>query len=193
MTGSAGAPAKKMPLRFPGVDPDTEDPVVAPIFGAMKARKSGPLNIHRAIAHAPSVYQAFSGLASALREPGATSRADRELAILRTVQIKQAKYEFIQHKRIGLSVGLTNRQIADLGSWSVSDAYTPRQRQILTLTDGVVGGEGFPAETADALTRSFSPQELVELTMVSAFYVAVGQFTHAIFIEPETDASSYGE
>src|SRR5690349_10703782 len=107
-------------LKIPVIDTDTDDPIVRPIFGAMKEQGAGPLHIHRVIAHAPAIYQGFSSFAAALRAPGATSRADRELAILRTAQIKASHYEFIQHRRIGLSVGLTQRQIDSLSGWRES-------------------------------------------------------------------------
>lgn len=180
-------------LRVSAVSIDTDDPIVKPIFEAMKDRGSGPLNIHRVMACAPAVYRGFAAFAAGLREPGATSRADRELVILRTTQIKCSEYEHIQHKRIGLSVGLSQEQIDRLDSWRDSKAYDNRQRLLLELTDGLVIGGRLSAEVAERAERSLTSEEIVEVVMSSALYVAVALFTHAICVEPETVATSYGE
>jgi len=37
----------------------------------------------------------------------------------------------------------------------------------------------------------FSPKEIVELTMTSAFYTAVVQFSRAVRVEPEKEKTSY--
>lgn len=192
-TGGDRVRAKPRPLAFPGVDPTSDDPIVGPIFSSLRARKAGPLNIHRTIAHAPVVYRGFVGLASALREAGATTRAERELAILRVLQIEGAEYETVQHKRIGLSVGLSEKQISGLARWRRSKAYTPREQLILELAEGVVRGKGFEPALSRRLKHEFTPQALVELAMTSAFYVAVSCFTSAILVAPETVATTYGE
>jgi alkylhydroperoxidase family enzyme len=98
-----GAWAEPLTVRtFPLVDRDTNDPIVKPMFDAMKAKGAGPLNIHRTIANAPEVYKGFAAFASALRQSGESPRAERELVILRTTQLKGGDYEFAQHRRIGL-------------------------------------------------------------------------------------------
>jgi alkylhydroperoxidase family enzyme len=193
MPDESGVQERTARLKIPVVDTDTDDPIVRPIFRAMQERGAGPLHIHRVIAQAPVIYQGFSRFAAALRAPGATSRADRELAILRTAQLKASEYEFIQHRRIGLRVGLSQRQIDSLSGWRDSDVYDTRQRLILELTDGMVMDGGLNAATTARAAQLFSAQELVELVMVSAFYVAVAQFTHAVHIEPETGTTTCGE
>ena len=116
---------------FPMVNKDTNDPMVKPIFDAMKAKGAGPLNIHRTIANAPEVYKGFAAFATALRQTRESPRSERELAILRTTQLKGGDDEFAQHRRIGLSCGLTEQQIDGLADWKSNPMYSDRQRLIL--------------------------------------------------------------
>jgi alkylhydroperoxidase family enzyme len=178
---------------FPAVDPDTSHPILAPIFDALKRAGHGPLNIHRVIANAPEFYAGFARFAAVLRGPGETSRADRELAILRTVQCLGAGYEYIQHRRIGLSVGLQEAQIDALSDWRSSDAFDPRQRLILELIDAILRKETVEPSVWTRLRAHFSPGEIVELTLVTGFYTAVAQLTHTLPIRPEERVTSYGE
>ena len=188
---SAQPPAEVGP--FPMVEQDTTDPVLKPIFDAMQAKGAGPLNIHRVIGQAPEVYNGFAAFAAALRLPGATSRADRELTILRTTQLRGGDYEFVQHRRIGLSCGLTAQQVDGLFDWKSKPFYSEAQRLILDYVDSMVVNGTVDDPITRAMRRSFSPKAVVELTMTSAFYTAVVQFSRAVRIAPETVSTTYAE
>lgn len=175
----------------PMVDPDTNDPILKPIFDAMRAKGAGPLHIHRTIGQAPEVYKGFAAFATALRVPGATSRGDRELAILRTTQLRHGDYEFIQHRRIGLTCGLTEQQVDGLSDWQNKPFYDDRQRLILKYVDSMIADGAVDAPTMREVRNTFSPKEIVELTMTSAFYTAVVQFSSAVRVEPETQPTTY--
>ncbi len=188
----AGDASSSGPGTFPLVDWDIDDPIVKPIFDAMKAEGNGPLNIHRTIAHAPEIYRAYTALASALRHDGVTSRADRELCILRTTQLRSGEYEFFQHRRIGLTCGLTEEQVDNLEDWRAKPCYDERQRLILELTEQMVTTGVVDDHMLTEAKRVFSSRELVELAMTSAFYTALVQFSRALRIEPEIRVSNYG-
>lgn len=176
---------------FPLVDKDTNDPIVKPMFDAMKAKNAGPLNIHRTIANAPEVYKGFAAFASALRQNAESPRAERELAILRTTQLKGGDYEFAQHRRIGLSCGLTAAQIDGLPDWKSKTVYNDRQRLILQYVDSMLANGTVDDPTMLKVRQVFSPKEIVELTMTSAFYTAVVQFSRAVRVEPEKVETTY--
>jgi alkylhydroperoxidase family enzyme len=176
---------------FPLVDRDTNDPIVKPMFDAMKAKNAGPLNIHRTIANAPEVYKGFAGFATALRINAESPRSERELAILRTTQLKGGDYEFAQHRRIGLSCGLTEPQVDGLSDWKSKTVYNDRQRLILQYVDAMLANGTVDDQTMLKVKHTFSPKEIVELTMTSAFYTAVVQFSRAVRVEPEKEQTSY--
>lgn len=177
--------------RLPLVDPFTQDPVLRPIFDGMRSRGLEPLNIHRTIGHAPELYKAFAGLATALRFSGVTPRVDRELMILRTTQLKEGDYEFAHHKRIGLTCGLTEAQIDSLPRWRRTSVFNNRQRAILEYAEQMVQAAEVDDATFATMQRLFSPQEIVELTMTSGFYVGVAQFSRALRIEMDKSPTTY--
>jgi alkylhydroperoxidase family enzyme len=177
---------------FPLVDADTSDSRLKPIFDRMRANGAGPLHMHRTIAHAPQVYEGFAALATALRQPGATSRSDRELAILRTVYLRQADYEYNEHRRIGLGCGLTQAQVDGVENWQSESCFSPRQLLILRYTDAMTDNGNVDDATRQAVREQLSSQEIVEIAMVAAFYTAISQFSHTVRVRPEATASSYG-
>jgi alkylhydroperoxidase family enzyme len=177
---------------FPLVDADTTHPRLKPIFDKMKAKGAGPLHIHRTIAHAPQVYEGFAALATALRQPGATDRSDRELAILRTTWLRQAEYEYIEHKRIALGCGLSQQQVDGVENWQGESCFSPRQRLILRFTDAMMDNGNVDDATRRIVREQLSPPEIIEIAMVAAFYTAVSQFSHTVKVRPEAEASNYG-
>jgi alkylhydroperoxidase/carboxymuconolactone decarboxylase family protein YurZ len=46
--------------------------------------------------------------------------------------------------------------------------------------------------TRRIVREQLSPQEIVEIAMVAAFYTAVSQFSHTVKVRPEVEASNYG-
>lgn len=177
---------------FPLVDIETENALLSPIFRGMQARGAGPLHIHRTIAHAPQIYEGFAAFATALRQPGATSRADRELVILRTTHLKGAEYEEIQHRRIGLACGLTQQQVDSVRTWREQDCYSSDQRLWLAFTDAMADNGSVGDALLAQVKAQFSLQAIVEMAMVSALYTAVAQFSRTVRVQPESEVTDYG-
>ena len=192
---SVGTQAQdRPPARVPLVPSVTSEPTVGPIFEGIKARGGEPLNMHRAVANAPKIFKAYVDMAITLRTAAITPRADRELIILRTAQLGGGEYEFAQHRPMALSCGITVAQIDALPQWNASTLFSERQRAILAYAEGMASPKGVDDATFGRLSRHFNPQEIVELTVTSAFYGAVSQITRslAVQLEPNAGQTAYG-
>ena len=181
--------------RVPLVDPNTQDPVIAALFSAIRAKGGGPLNLHRTMANAPELLGPFLDLAVALRASPVSPRIDRELVILRTLQITGGDYGFAHHRAMGLSCGLTEAQIGDLDRWQESPNYSDRQRALLAYADAMTSPDGVDDSTYQALSAILPPREMVEITLSGAFYAMVAQLTRALRVPPDADgvAGRYGQ
>jgi alkylhydroperoxidase family enzyme len=180
--------------RVPLVPSDTKDPIVGPIFDAIKSRGGEPLNMHRAVANSPKIFKSYVDMALALRSAATTPRVDRELIILRFAQLGGGRYEFAQHRPMALSCGMTAAQIDALPRWRDSALFSERQRAILGYAEGMASANGVDDAAFAALHKHFSDQEIVELTVTAAFYGAVSQITRALDVKLEANAgqTAYG-
>ncbi len=194
VVGSAAAAEEAPVARVPLVPAETKDPIVGPIFDGIRSRGGQPLNMHRAVANSPKIFKAYVDMAIALRTAATTPRADRELIILRTAQLVGGEYEYAQHKPMAMSCGMTAAQVAAMPQWRTSDAFSERQRAILAYADGMVSPKGVDDATFATLKKFYNDQEIVELTVTSAFYGAVAQITRALNVKLEPDAgqTAYG-
>ena len=180
--------------RVPLVPSDMKDPIVGPIFDGIRARGGQPLNMHRAVANSPKIFKAYVDMAIALRTAATTPRVDRELIILRTAQLVGGEYEFTQHRPMAISCGVTAEQLDTLPQWQTNGTFTERQRAILAYADGMASGKGVDDATYTNIRKYFNDQEIVELTVTSAFYGAVAQITRALNVklEPNAGQTAYG-
>ena len=88
---------------------------------------------------------------------------------------------------------MTDQQLDGLSDWKSQPFYSEQQRLILKYVDSMLINGTVDDATTRAMRRSFSPKAIVELTMTSAFYTAVVQFSRAIRIAPETVTTTYAE
>ncbi len=183
-----------MAARVEPVDEQTLDSAVTAVFDAVRARGGRPLNLHRTIAQAPELLGPFLNLAFALRSAPASSRADRELVILRTLHLRGGEYGYRHHVVMGAAAGLSAEQLADIPEWRTSTRFSPRSRALLAYADAMVSSDGVDDATFDGVAAFLNPAEIVEVTLNASFYAAVAQLTTALRIEadPDDPTSRYG-
>jgi alkylhydroperoxidase family enzyme len=182
----AAGPADDAVARVPLVSDEAAPPAVADVFALIRANGDKPLAMHRAVANAPEASAAYIGLARTLRRDDHVPRSLRELAILRTLQIENGKYEFQQHSRMARSCGVSAAQIAALEGWRTSGLFSPEQRAVLGWVEGMATEAGPDAASVAAMQRLFDPHGIVEITLTSGFYVMSARTTRALAVKPET-------
>jgi 4-carboxymuconolactone decarboxylase len=180
--------------RLPLVQDDTKDPDAQALFKELRARGTAPLNLHRVYSNAPKLARATLAVAQALRYDAIVSRADKELIILRATQLARGDYQFGQHRRLAISCGITEEQIASLPKWRESKLFSDRQRAVLAFADAMLSPDGVDDATFDAMKAYYSHQEIVELTMNAAYYVASSHISRTLRITAEGNpkGGSYG-
>ena len=143
----------------------------------MSAEGRSPINIFRTLARAPKALTRFNEWGSyVLSRRNSLPAREREIVILRVGFLCKSGYEFAQHERFGLGVGLTPDEIKRIkagaaAGWSAADAALIRAADdlvgdhfvILKLGTGVLDKKRSDV-TLDQLTAEMAGgQELEEL------------------------------
>lgn len=149
------------------------------------ASGSGILNLHRMMAHAPALMKASGDMALAFRRDTALPRSVVELAILRTALVLDCPYIWSRHLTLARACGVTDQQIAELARWPDSGAFTPAEKAALGFAEKVATGAAVTDAAFAELRQSFSPREIVEITMVVGQYVATATFIKALAVPAE--------
>lgn len=150
-------------------------------------RGGRPLNLYRVLGNQPALLHAWIDFAAALRYQCATSRALRELLILRTAQVCHSSYQWEQHLSLAQKAGVPENQISELESWRTSALFDPRERAALALTEAVAACSVDAATHADAASQ-FTPAEMIELVLTASFYSMVSRVLEATAVTAEGEA-----
>jgi 4-carboxymuconolactone decarboxylase len=135
----------------------------------------------------PGLFRAWAAFTTELRLQSVLPARDRELIVLRTGWRCQAPYEWGQHVRMALDLGLTHEEIERViagpdAGWDDHDAA------VLRSVDDLHDTATIADDTWEQLARDYTPQQLIELPMVSGWYHLIAYAQNALAIAPEMGA-----
>jgi len=136
-----------------------------------------PINLHRALAHAPALLAPLLDLIHAIRFDAEVGRSLRELMICRIAQLEGSNYELAHHVPMAAESGLDAEQVASIEHWALATCFTAPQRAVLGYAEHL--GAGAPRDDA-ALEACFNPVEQTELTVTGATYIAIARMLRAL-------------
>lgn len=136
-----------------------------------------PINLHKALSHAPALLAPLLDLIHALRFDAAVSRGLRELMICRIAQLEGSAYELAHHLPMAAESGLDAEQLESLDCWREADCFSAPQRAVLGYAEHL--GAGAARDDA-ALDACFNPVEQTELTVTGATYIALARMLRAL-------------
>src|SRR3954454_18638378 len=128
--------------RLPLTSTTPDDPVLREIFSEVHGRIEHIPALYRALGNSPAMLRAWIDLAWPLRLNSTTSRALRELVILRGAQIGMVEYEWAHHVPMALAAGVPQSKIDELAEWQASRLFTDEERVVLQLSEEITRGPG---------------------------------------------------
>ncbi len=168
-------------------------PALAPrdteLVAAIEARRGGALlNLDRMLLWSEPLARGWNVYLRALRQELSLSPFVRELAICVVARLTGADYEFHHHAPELKKAGATDAQLASLGdpdAAATSDLFDDQQRAVIRFAITSTRDVQIPDTVFDSLKQQLSPQEVVELTAVTAAYNMVARLLVALEVKPE--------
>ena len=141
----------------------------------------GQLNIFKALSNSPQVLKGFGDLGGRLLFRGQLPPRTRELVILRVGAMLGSDYEWGQHVVMGRAAGLSDDEIRAIRDGSIG-GLSPSEVAAVRYAEAV---EERRVDDAlwDAAASHFGPAEMVELTVLAAFYGLVSRTLLALGVE----------
>lgn len=160
------------------------------LVAAIEARRGGALyNLDRMLLWSEPLARGWNVYLRALREGLSLSPFLRELAICTVARLTGADYEFHHHAPELRKAGATDAQLAaldDPDAATTSDHFDALQRAVIRFAIASTRDIRIPDVVFDSLKQHLTPQELVELTAITAAYNMVARFLVALQVTPET-------
>ena len=161
------------------------DPERKPLVDRIVAERGSVLHLYQMLLHSPPVAEGWLKYFTAIRQQCSLSPALRELVIMRIAVVNGAPYEAQQHAPIALKEGITQAQLDALDGWEASDRFTPQQRAVLALADGMTKNVQVPRSAIEAVREFLDDREVVELVATIAGYNMVSRFLEALDIHAD--------
>jgi len=143
-------------------------------------------NIFRMLGHSERHLETYARMGNAIRYKGVLDPKLREIAITRTGILCDSEYEVVAHKRIALSVGVSEAKVAALEEGADSDAYDALEKAVLRFTDDVVRNDRPGDDTFGPLAGQLGPAEMVELYLAIGFYIMTSKFLRTFDVDMQT-------
>ena len=158
---------------------------VGEIYDRYVRQRGNVPNMFRTVAHRPEILETMIAHMEAVLNTGTLPTALKELVIVRTSQMNHCEYCLASHSLLAKKLGYSDAQIATLPRFESSDAFTPREKAALRLTERLTRNER-PLDAAELaeLKVHFTEGEIVELMAASGLFNYFNRFNNLLAMEP---------
>jgi len=153
-----------------------------------------PIALFKALVNSPGGARAFSGLGKYIRFDSKLDPRLRELAILQVGYLTRTPYEWSHHIKIGYGFGVTDADIAALIAETEgrpTDLPALDRTVLLAAREMTGAALAMSDATFATLKASMPTEQLVDLTLVIAFYNAVVRVLGTLQIDVEPEYQPY--
>ncbi len=182
-----------MRLKSPRIPPLPEaewTPDQREILSAITMGQGQVYNIFRTQIRLPDAMRAFLAWGGyILSRRNDLPAREREIVILRIGFLCRSGYEWAQHQRIGLQVGLTADEIARIKQGPDAPGWSPADRALLKATDELHADQFITTPTWAALCAHFSESQRVNLIYTAGQYTQVSMLLNTLGVQLDYDLS----
>lgn len=168
--------------RLPLVNEDAS-PEVAAVYAEVAGSRGRVLNVFRALGHAPEGLRRLAAVGEYARFQSRLSERLRELVILTTARANHCQYEWTQHAPLALRSGVTQAEIDALNGGGLPDGLSPLEEAALRYVQELGRDRRVSDATFAELRRQMDEREVTDLTLVTAYYTALGMTLNAFDVD----------
>lgn len=140
-------------------------------------------NLMQTLALAPAGLKPFAALGEYCRFGTMLTERQRELVII--VAIRDVHYGWTHHEPLACAAGITEEQLL-----LIRDGRTPRtlpaaEYALCDYAFEITAGRRIPPRVAEALHAHFNARQIVDIAMLTAFYMAVAALAIGLEVSVE--------
>jgi alkylhydroperoxidase family enzyme len=168
--------------RLPPPD-EKNDPEIAAVFAELAGSRGYISNALRSIGHAPEALRRFAAVGDYARYHSRLSERLREIVIITTA--RGIPYALGHHMPLGLQAGLTKAEVDSLIGGTVPPTFGTQDAAVVSYVLEFTSGKPVSEATFQALHSVMSPREITDVTVISAYFVALALIITSMGVELE--------
>ncbi|MDX6663993.1 MAG: hypothetical protein QOG68_199 [Solirubrobacteraceae bacterium] len=147
--------------------------------------RTAPPNLFTTLGRHRRLFRGWLRFAGRLMPGGRLPRRETELAILRVAHLRDCRYEFDHHVRLGRRAGVTADDVQRVIAGPAAPDWSPREAALLTAVDELHRDRDVSDATWAALGGHLDERELIELVFLVGHYEMLATAIAALRIEPD--------
>jgi AhpD family alkylhydroperoxidase len=187
---TALTPVPKAAAEAPRVTPGSRSELGVVTWGVVRllgvAARTGPPNLFATLAKKNRrLLFGWLAFASRLMPFGTLPRRESELVILRVAHLRDCRYEFEHHVRLGAKVGLGDADITRVKEGPEAEGFSDRERALLRVVDAIHATRDVPDALWAELGEWLDEAKRVELVMLVGHYEMLATAIGVLRIAPD--------
>ena len=176
--------------QIPLVDVDDLPPDLREMIDRWAELEDGDPNFIRTLANAPEMLRRFVPFYSPIVRKGLIEHRTKELVRISIANINQCRYCMATRYGTGRRMGIDEALVAELADYE-NGPFTERERAALRYADAIaLDSHDVPKSVVERARRSFSEDELLELTWAICLWLDTGRLFAALEVPYGADAPS---
>jgi alkylhydroperoxidase family enzyme len=162
---------------------EATSPEIAESFRKVAESRGWVSNLLRSLAHAPEGLQHYQRLGHYGRYGTDLSEIQRELTIICTV--RDVHYGWTHHSALARAIGVTDAQCATIKQGKTPADLGAPERALCEYVFAFSACRGVPDAVLAAMLQHFTPRQVVDVALLSAYYMAAGALIIGLDVEVE--------
>jgi AhpD family alkylhydroperoxidase len=144
-----------------------------------------PLNVFRMVAGSRAL-KPFMALGGAVLSSALDARR-REIAVLRVAHATNARYEWVQHEQLARNSGVSESEIAAIGTEQPVTSLDEECNLICRVADEISRDVRLSDESLEQIIERYGPREASELILLVSYYNMVSRFLESTRVAVEDE------
>lgn len=164
--------------------PPADDATTQELFSRITASRGWVSNLLRSLAHSPQGLASLQQVGHFGRYETDLTERERELAIVITG--RNVPYAYAHHAPLASQVGITDLQLKDIRAGKVPEDLSPAEIALSAYCLEFTSFKGVEDGCFDRLREFYSDRQVTDISILCAYYLAMGSILIGLCVETET-------
>ena len=147
--------------------------------------RTNPPNLFLTMGRQRALFRGWLRFGGRLMPGGKLPRRETELVILRVAHLRDCRYEYEHHVRLGKRAGLSPQDFDRVQLGPSANGWSPREHAILTAVDELQLTQDLTDTTWATLREHLSERDAIEFLLLVAHYDMLATFLLTLRVEPD--------